>query len=334
MKNFKLLIVLLLLITIKINAQTIEWAARYGDINEDGYSKIVVDRNDNVYTTGLFVGTNDFDPGSGIFNLTSHGGGYDIFISKFDKNGNFCWVKNIGSAVCSQLNPQIAVDLNNNLYLTGYLMGTVDLDPGLGVFNLSSTGGTSDIFICKLDSNGNFLWAKQISDGESYAITIDSDGQHSASEIPEFIKTCNNHKDALIIGARTTINGNVPRKNSFANKFSNFWVFIITGIKLIDTQSGFRLYPLNKMQNIKFVSRRYEFELEVLAKASWRNIPIISIPISVFYPPNNERITHFRPFIDFLRISLLNSWLVFLGLAIYRPLNITKSLFRKFKKLF
>jgi glycosyltransferase involved in cell wall biosynthesis len=170
--------------------------------------------------------------------------------------------------------------------------------------------------------------------GYNYAITIDSDGQHSASEIPEFIKTCNNHKDALIIGARTTINGNVPRKNSFANKFSNFWVFIITGIKLIDTQSGFRLYPLNKMQNIKFVSRRYEFELEVLAKASWRNIPIISIPISVFYPPNNERITHFRPFIDFLRISLLNSWLVFLGLAIYRPLNITKSLFRKFKKLF
>lgn len=164
--------------------------------------------------------------------------------------------------------------------------------------------------------------------GFNSAITIDSDGQHLASDMPEFISAYNKNKNAIIIGARTTINGSVPRKNSFANKFSNFWFLIISGIRMPDTQSGFRLYPINKMQNIKYVSSRYEFEIEVMAKASWRGIPIISIPISVIYPPENERITHFRPFIDFFRISLLNSWLVFLGLAVYRPLNITKKLFR------
>jgi glycosyltransferase involved in cell wall biosynthesis len=170
---------------------------------------------------------------------------------------------------------------------------------------------------------------KAIELGFDYAITIDSDGQHIASEIPNFVTAHNKNKDAIIIGARTTINGNVPRKNSFANKFSNFWFLVITGIKLDDTQSGFRLYPLNKMRKIRLLTRRYEFEIEVMVKASWKNIPIESIPISVIYPPTEERITHFRPVADFFRISLLNSWLVFLSLAFYRPFAILKKLNRK-----
>lgn len=170
---------------------------------------------------------------------------------------------------------------------------------------------------------------KAIELGFNYAITIDSDGQHDANEIPKFVEAHKTNKEAIIIGARKIINGNVPRKNSFANNFSNFWFLVITGIKLDDTQSGFRLYPLNKMRKIRLLTRRYEFEIEVMVKASWKNIPIDSIPISVFYPPTEERITHFRPFIDFFRIGLLNSWLVFLSLAFYRPFAILKKLNRK-----
>ncbi len=165
--------------------------------------------------------------------------------------------------------------------------------------------------------------------GYEYAITIDSDGQHSANEIPQFIDACFKNKDAIIVGTRSIVDGNIPRKSSFANSLSNFWFLVITGIKLDDTQSGYRLYPIKKMQHIKLLTRRYEFEIEVMVKASWHNIPIESIPISVIYPPVNERITHFRPFVDFVRISLLNSWLVFLSLTFYRPFSFIKKLNKK-----
>ena len=167
---------------------------------------------------------------------------------------------------------------------------------------------------------------KALEAGFEYAITIDSDGQHNAGEIPNFVAAHKQNKDALIIGVRKTIEGNVPRKNSFANRFSNFWFLVITGIKLDDTQSGYRLYPINKLQHIKLRTSRYEFELEVMVKASWKNLPIESIPISVIYPPGNKRITHFRPFIDFFRIGLLNSWLVFFSLTFYRPFAFIKKL--------
>ena len=87
----------------------------------------------------------------------------------------------------------------------------------------------------------------------------------------------------------------MPSENTFANKFSNFWYKVETGQTLTDTQSGFRLYPLEKLQSIRFITRRYEFEVEVIVRAAWRGINVENVPIKVYYPPKDERVSHFRP---------------------------------------
>lgn len=162
--------------------------------------------------------------------------------------------------------------------------------------------------------------------GFCYAITIDSDGQHYPSDIPSFIEQIERTPDALIIGARNLTAENMPGKNTFANKFSNFWFKVETGITLMDTQSGFRLYPLSKLQRMRFITPRYEFEIEVIVKAAWRGVDVINIPINVFYPSKEERISHFRPMQDFTRISILNTFLVTIALLYYYPLKFIKSL--------
>ena len=146
--------------------------------------------------------------------------------------------------------------------------------------------------------------------GYRYMITIDSDGQHFASDIPKFVEEIEKTPDALLVGARNLRSDNMPGKNTFANKFSNFWFRVETGMRLDDTQSGFRLYPVRRMEGMRFLTRRYEFEVEVLVRAAWRGIAVRNIPVNVFYPEKDERVTHFRPGKDFTRISILNTFLV------------------------
>ncbi len=162
--------------------------------------------------------------------------------------------------------------------------------------------------------------------GYRYAITIDSDGQHYADDIPIFLDKIENHPDSLLIGARNLTADNMPSKNTFANKFSNFWYKVETGKSLSDTQSGYRLYPLHKLQNIHFITRRYEFELEILVRAAWRGIKVENVPIKVFYASEGERVSHFRPVRDFARISLLNAVLVGCALLWVYPLRFLRSL--------
>ena len=120
--------------------------------------------------------------------------------------------------------------------------------------------------------------------------------------------------------------------SSFANKFSNFWFRIETGIKHPDTQSGFRLYPLKKINKRRYFSNKYEFEIEVIVRNSWRGLDVLAVPINVFYPEEDKRISHFRPFKDFFRISILNTILVivafFYGLPARLVHNIKKKSFR------
>ena len=155
--------------------------------------------------------------------------------------------------------------------------------------------------------------------GYRYAITIDSDGQHYADDIPTFIETIEQKPDSLLIGARNLTAENMPSKNTFANRFSNFWYKVETGQTLTDTQSGYRLYPLTKLQNIHFITRRYEFEVEIIVRAAWRGVNVENIPIKVYYPPVEERVSHFRPLQDFTRISILNTVLVLYALLLYYP---------------
>jgi glycosyltransferase involved in cell wall biosynthesis len=157
------------------------------------------------------------------------------------------------------------------------------------------------------------------SNGYDYAITIDSDGQHYADDLPAFLQALQNDPNAIIIGARNMNQSTVPGKSSFGNKFSNFWFKFETGIELPDTQSGYRLYPIRKLKGIWFVTRKYEFEVEVIVRAAWKGIDVKCIPVKVYYPPADERITHFRPFQDFSRISVLNTVLVFFTLIWIKP---------------
>ena len=153
-----------------------EWAKGIGGTSYDiGYS-ITTDASGNIYTTGYFNGTVDFDPGGGTFNLTSVGG-MDIFISKVNSSGDFLWAKGIGGT-SDDYGKSITTDESGNVYTTGYFQGTADFDPGLGTFNLTSAGG-EDIFISKLNSSGDFLWTKRLggtSDDASSSITTDGSG--------------------------------------------------------------------------------------------------------------------------------------------------------------
>jgi glycosyltransferase involved in cell wall biosynthesis len=153
----------------------------------------------------------------------------------------------------------------------------------------------------------------------THAITMDSDGQHPADDIPAFLAAMTLHPNAMIVGSRRLKQKNMPKGNTFANHFSNFWFFLQTGKWLPDTQTGFRLYPLKEMKKMRPFTSRYEAELEFLVRIAWRNIPIISIPIHVHYPEKSVRITHFRPFVDFLRISLLNTALCLLAIIYGYP---------------
>jgi glycosyltransferase involved in cell wall biosynthesis len=155
--------------------------------------------------------------------------------------------------------------------------------------------------------------------GYTHAITIDSDGQHYADDIPQFVKAAHENPNGLIVGSRNLAQDNMPKKNTFANKFSNFWFTVQTGRRLPDTQTGYRLYPLQKMKRLRPYTSRYEAELEILVRCAWRNIAITSIPIQVFYAPDAKRVTHFRPGTDFFRISLLNSVLVLLAIVYGYP---------------
>lgn len=103
----------------------------------------------------------------------------------------------------------------------------------------------------------------------------------------------------------------MPGTNTFANKFSNFWFAVQTGIRLPDTQTGMRIYPLQRLHGLSLLTSRYEAELELLVFAAWSNEKIIPVPVRVYYPSAEERISHFRPAYDFTRISILNTFLCF-----------------------
>ena len=149
--------------------------------------------------------------------------------------------------------------------------------------------------------------------GFDYAITIDADGQHFPDDIPLFDEALEVHPNALIVGSRNLNQENMPSGNTFANKFSNFWFKIQTGIKLPDTQTGYRLYPLRRLPRLSLLTSRYEAELELLVLSAWRGIDLIPIKINVYYPKGEERVSHFRPFWDFFRISVLNTVLCFIA---------------------
>lgn len=139
---------------------TFIWAKRMGSTLFDGTNGLVLDASGNVHITGYFNGTVDFDPGAGTANLTS-AGATDAFIQKLDNAGNYLWARRVGGTSALDTGNGIALDGSNNVLITGTFDGTVDFDPGAGVNNLTAFGG-GDAFVLKLNSAGNFVWAKNM----------------------------------------------------------------------------------------------------------------------------------------------------------------------------
>ena len=238
----------------------------------------------------------------------------------------------------------IVPTFNNEKTLSKVISEIINITPNIIVVNDGSTDNTNQILenyneritiITHKKNEGKGMALRNgfnlaINNGFNHAITIDSDGQHYPEDIYQFLNEINTDSELLIVGARDMNQDGIPKKSNFGNKFSNFWFWIETGISLSDTQTGFRLYPLNKIKNITFLTNKFEFEIEILVRLAWKDVLIKEIPVKVKYD-KHERVSHFRPFQDFARISILNTILFAIALLYYIPLRLLYLFFGKLR---
>ncbi len=233
---------------------------------------------------------------------------------------------------------------NNERTLSGVIEGVLAFSSSndIIVINDGSTDSTSQILASfedkiivlgiKKNTGKGFAirrgFKEAISRGFDYAITIDSDGQHFPEDIPQLIQAALDNPGALIMGSRNMTQQGVPGKSSFGNKFSNFWYWVETGITLPDTQTGFRLYPLEPIKTMRLFTLKFETEIEVIVKLAWSNVKVIPVEVKVLYD-REQRVSHFRPFRDFTRISILNTYLVTLSLLFYLPKRLLLKVYQK-----
>ena len=181
--------------------------------------------------------------------------------------------------------------------------GSTDSTP----YVLASLSGVTVIRHKKNQGKGaslltGFAASLQLAD---WAITIDADGQHDPDDILSLISLIQAIPEGqrpLVIGKREGMEqGNVPWTSRWGRRFGNFWVWTSCGRWLSDSQSGFRVYPLPETLHLGTKARRYQFEVEVLIRAVWKEIPIIEAPVHALYGPPEKRVSHFRPWLDFWR---------------------------------
>ena len=134
-------------------------------------------------------------------------------------------------------------------------------------------------------------------------VTMDADKQHISSQIQKL--TTAYQENTIVIGNRDFKGEHIPNSSKFGRKFSNFWVMLETFKKLGDTQSGFRMYPVNILE-LPLTNKRFDFEVEILVHHSYRGGAIKDIEVECYYPPHEERITHFDKLWDNVHITLLH----------------------------
>lgn len=230
---------------------------------------------------------------------------------------------------------------NNHKTLKRIIDGVLQYTSNIIVVNDGSTDNTSEIIysyksiesvqIVKNQGKGNALqlgFKKALEKGFHFAITIDSDGQHFPDDIPVFLEELEKEENnILLIGNRNMNQDGIPKKSSFGNKFSNFWFWFETGTQLEDTQSGYRLYPLLEIPK-KYFTKKFEFEIELIVRSAWKGIKVKNVPIKILYDPL-ERVSHFRPFKDFTRISVLNTILVIITIFYIKPRDFIRNFQKK-----
>ena len=234
---------------------------------------------------------------------------------------------------------------NNHATISRVLSDVMRYTRNIIVVNDGSTDATAQILnnfrdlevlhIPKNKGKGNalktgFKTAQNL--GFDYGISMDSDGQHFPDELHVFLETLEQHlpqqPDLLIIGARKMDDPSVPNKSSIGNRFSTLTFWLETGIKLTDTQCGYRLYPLKAVNSLRLFTSRFELEIEVIVKAAWEGVKVINRPVKVLYDPE-ERVTHFKPWQDVARITLLNIYFVVVGALYIAPRNLLRKLSSK-----
>ena len=216
---------------------------------------------------------------------------------------------------------------NNGGTVAGVVQGVLRQDLPVLVVDDGSTDQTSealkglDIKVLRHETNlgkGRALKtgleeARRL--GFRFALTIDADGQHDPGDIPALVAAAG--EKTLVVGSRNIAAEGMSSGSTFANRFSNFWFTVQTLRKLPDTQTGFRVYPLEDLPSLKLLTARYEAELTLLVFSAWKGLKLVPVPVRVYYPEN--RVSHFRPFADFFRISVLNTVLCVLALVYGYP---------------
>lgn len=232
---------------------------------------------------------------------------------------------------------------NNGNTLRKVIKEVLSYTSNVIVVNDGSTDGTAhilaefeDVKVVSLPQNkgkGNalkngFKTAAEL--GYEYAISMDSDGQHFPDDFSVFLQALEERQledqEILVIGSRKMDGPTIPGKSSVGNRFSSFWYWVETGIKLSDTQCGFRLYPVKTVNSLNLYTSKFELEIEVIVKAAWKGVKVINLPVKVLYDPT-ERVTHFRPFQDVARITLLNIWFVGVAFLYIAPRNFLGKIF-------
>ena len=168
-------------------------------------------------------------------------------------------------------------------------------------------------------------FARAAAEGYTHAITMDADGQHSAGDLPKFLTASRAQPEALVVGVRDFFAAGCPTHRRRSNAVSTFWFHVETGVRLPDTQCGFRCYPLALAQRLVARSERYAFELEFMVRTAWTETPLVPVPVACSYEPDQIRQSHFRPVVDLARITLMNIGLVLQSWTVPRRLRVAWS---------
>jgi glycosyltransferase involved in cell wall biosynthesis len=197
--------------------------------------------------------------------------------------------------------PIIVVD-DGSTDSTGRILDTID---GISILRHSSNQGKGAALL------SGFAAAKE--KNCNWAITFDGDGQHNPQDAGNLLRAVDGGERCIVIGKRQGMEDgkNVPWTSRFGRKFSNFWVWAAGGPLVEDSQSGFRLYPIPEVLQLGVEARRYQFEVEILVKARQQGIETKEAPVQVVYLAKGQRVSHFRPWLDFWRNSSTFCRLIF-----------------------
>ena len=166
--------------------------------------------------------------------------------------------------------------------------------------------------------------------GFTHVFQLDSDGQHDTTKIPRFLELSRENPDSVICGC-PEYDENAPKSRVKGREFANMWIHIVTLSRSIkDAMVGFRVYPVapfvRTLKRTLYINKRMGFDIEILVRLFWANVPIISEPVKISYP--KDGISNFRLFWDNAGISETYTRL-YLGMIPRLPLIIYHSLTRK-----